>query len=48
MDKIHRPDKPTKEDLIRLYKIFNKIIYEDDCYYNDDDLKEKECIVWTT
>lgn len=41
MDKVHRPEKPTKEDLIRVYKIINKIIYEDDCYYKDEEMKGK-------
>ena len=41
MNTIHRPDKPKREDLIRLYKAINKIIRDDDCYYKDEEMKGK-------
>lgn len=40
-DKIIRPDKPKKEDLINLYDILNKIIKKEDCFYTKEELKEK-------
>ncbi len=42
-DKIHKPDKPKREDLITLYTVINQLIKDDDCYYskNDERIKGK-------
>lgn len=42
MGKVHRPNKPNKSDLIRLYKVINSIIKDDDCYYTSKELEGKE------
>lgn len=42
MDKVHRPSKPNKLNLIRLYKVINSIIKDDDCYYTSQELAGKE------
>ena len=34
-DKVHRPKKPKREDLIKVYEIINKIISDSDCYYKE-------------
>lgn len=41
MDKIYRPSKPNKSDLIRLYKVINNIIKDEDCYYTSQELDGK-------
>lgn len=42
MDKVHRPGKPNKLNLIRLYKVINSITKDDDCYYTSQELAGKE------
>lgn len=38
-DRIKRPDKPKREDLINLYDILNKIIKNDNCFYSPEEVK---------
>lgn len=45
MDKVYRPSKPNKLDLIRLYKVINSIIKDDDCYYTSNELEGKEKVL---
>ena len=40
MDKVNRPNKPKKEDLINLYDICNKIFKKGECFYTKDEFKE--------
>lgn len=42
MDKVNRPDKPKKEDLIRLYDICNQIFKKKECFYKNEKQVEKE------
>ncbi len=40
MDKIHKQDKPKKEDLIILYDICNKIFNKEECFYTKAEMKK--------
>jgi hypothetical protein len=40
MDKIHRPDRPKKEDLKRLYDVCNKIFKNKNCFYTREEVKK--------
>lgn len=43
MDKINRPEKPKKEDLIKLYDICNQLFKKKECFYTKEEFeKEKE------
>lgn len=33
MDKVHRPQKPKKADLARLYDVCNKLFKKQECFY---------------
>ena len=41
MDKVHRPDKPDKKDLLKVYDVCNELFKSDDCFYQEE-LKGKE------
>ena len=40
MNKIHRPDRPKKEDLKRLYDICNEIFKKKECFYTKEEVEE--------
>jgi hypothetical protein len=40
MDKVHRPSKPKKEDLIRVYDVFNEIFKGKDMFYTTEEMKK--------
>ena len=40
MDKVHRPKEPKKEDLKKVYDVFNEVFRNKDCYYTSEELKK--------
>lgn len=42
MDKINRPSKPRKDDLIKLYDICNSIFKNKECFYTKEETKKFE------
>lgn len=40
MDKIVRPTKPKKEDLIKLYDVCNSIFKKKDLFYTKEEFKK--------
>ena len=48
MDKVHRPHKPKRKDLIKVYDVFNSIFKEPKNFYTKEEFdkikKEKTAI----
>lgn len=48
MDIVHRPSKPNKADLIKLYDVCNKIFKNKECFYSKEEFakvkKEKTAL----
>lgn len=42
MDKVVRPNKPKKDDLIKLYDICNSIFKKKECFYTKEEFKKVE------
>ena len=40
MDKVHRPQKPKRADLIRLYDVCNQVFKNKDCFYTKEQLEK--------
>ena len=40
MYKVNRPEKPKKDDLVKLYDICNKIFNKKECFYTKEELKK--------
>jgi hypothetical protein len=40
MDRVHRPEKPKKEDLIRIYDVCNRIFKDKECFYTAEEVKK--------
>ena len=40
MDIVHRPERPKREDLIRLYDVFNKVFKDKDCFYTKEEFEK--------
>lgn len=40
MDKVHRPDKPKKADLIKLYEVCNKVFKNNECFYTKEEFEK--------
>lgn len=40
MDKVYRPEKPKREDLIKVYDVFNEIFKSQECFYTEEELKK--------
>jgi hypothetical protein len=40
MDIVHRPDKPKKEDLIKVYDVFNEVFKNRECFYTAEEAKK--------
>ena len=40
MDKIHRPEKPKKADLIKLYEVCNKVFKSKECFYSQEEFSK--------
>lgn len=40
MHKVNRPEKPKKDDLVKLYDICNKIFNKKECFYTKEEVKE--------
>ena len=41
MDKVHRPNKPKKEDLIKVYDVLNKVFgHKATCFYTKEESKK--------
>lgn len=40
MDRVNRPNKPKKEDLIKLYDVCNKIFNKKECFYEKEEFKK--------
>lgn len=40
MDKVYRPIKPKKEDLIKVYDVFNEIFKGKDMFYTTEEMKK--------
>ena len=36
---IHRPETPSKENLRKVYDVFNKIFKEQELFYNSEEVK---------
>ena len=47
MDKIYRPERPKKDDLKRVYDVFNEIFK--DCFYTKEEfekVKKEKIAIW--
>ena len=42
MNNIHRPSKPKKDDLVKLYDVCNKIFKSKNCFYTKDEFKKEK------
>lgn len=42
MDKVNRPSKPKKDDLIKLYDICNSIFKNKECFYTKEEFKKEK------
>lgn len=40
MDKVHRPSKPKREDLIKVYDVFNEIFKNKECFYTAEEFEK--------
>ena len=40
MDIVHRPQKPSRADLIRLYEVCNKVFKDKDCFYTKEQFEK--------
>lgn len=40
MDKVHRPQRPKKEDLKKVYDVFNDLFRKKECYYTEEEMKK--------
>jgi hypothetical protein len=40
MDKVHRPERPKKSDLKRLYDVCNKVFKNKDCFYTKEEFEK--------
>lgn len=40
MDIVHRPDKPKKADLIKLYEVCNKVFKSKECFYTKEEFEK--------
>lgn len=40
MDIVHRPQKPKKADLKKLYDVCNQVFKKPECFYSDEELKK--------
>ena len=40
MDKVHRPERPKRADLIRLYDVCNKVFKGKDCFYTKEEFEK--------
>lgn len=40
MDKIIRPEKPKKDDLVKLYDVCNSIFKKKECFYTKEEFKQ--------
>ena len=40
LDKINRPDRPSKIDLEKLYDVCNEIFKNESCFYTKEEFKE--------
>ena len=40
MDKVNRPEKPKKDDLIKLYDVCNSIFKKKELFYTKEELKK--------
>ena len=40
MDIVHRPDEPKREDLVKVYDVFNEIFTDKDIFYTEEDFKK--------
>ena len=42
MDKINRPSKPNKDDLIKLYDMCNSIFKKEELFYTKEEFKKEK------
>ena len=42
MDKINRPDKPKRDDLIKLYDVCNSIFKKKELFYTKEEFKKQK------
>lgn len=40
MDIVHRPQKPTRADLTRVYDVCNKVFKNKECFYTKEELEK--------
>lgn len=40
MDKVNRPERPKREDLIKVYDVFNEIFKNKECFYTAEEFKK--------
>lgn len=40
MDIVHRPEKPKRADLIRLYEVCNKVFKSKECFYTKEEFEK--------
>lgn len=40
MDKVNRPEKPKREDLIKVYDICNKVFKKSRCFYTKEEFEK--------
>lgn len=40
MDKVHRPQRPKKEDLKKVYDVFNELFKGKDMFYTKEQLEK--------
>lgn len=40
MNKVNRPEKPKKDDLVKLYDVCNKIFNKKECFYTKEEVKK--------
>lgn len=40
MDKVHRPIKPKKEDLKKVYDVFNELFKSKECFYTEEEMEK--------
>ena len=40
MDIVHRPERPKRADLIRLYDVCNKVFKSKECFYTKEEFEK--------
>ncbi len=40
MNKVNRPEKPKKDDLVKLYDVCNEIFKKKECFYTKEEVKK--------